>query len=109
MGFKSYTEQYMTKEIFVLIIMSTIFFSTLLSSAQMPSRTAPAALNTNADSDKGDDRDPQLTTDGSGTWIAVWESGEPEIGGGIGTDYDILVSGSTDGGETWSAKYKRRC
>jgi len=39
--------------------------------------TDPAALNTNAPSDDLDDRWPQLTTNGAGTWIAVWQSGNP--------------------------------
>ncbi|MEE8170776.1 MAG: hypothetical protein V3T70_09530, partial [Phycisphaerae bacterium] len=38
--------------------------------------TPPAALNTNAGSDSGDDFRPQLTTDGSGNWVAVWDSRE---------------------------------
>lgn len=60
------------------------------------------ALNTNAETDTGSDWSPQLTTDGLGTWLVVWRSKESDIGGGIGTDRDILVSRSTDGGKTWS-------
>ncbi len=65
--------------------------------------TAPAVLNTNAATDAGDDYRPQVTTDGAGNWVAVWESSEPSIGPGIGTDYDILVSYSADNGTTWTA------
>ncbi len=36
--------------------------------------TAPAALNTNAASDVGDDDGGLVTTDGQGTWVAVWTS-----------------------------------
>jgi hypothetical protein len=35
--------------------------------------TAPAALNTDATSDAVDDERPQVTTDGQGTWVAIWE------------------------------------
>jgi hypothetical protein len=64
--------------------------------------TAPAALNTNAPSDSGVDSRPQVTTDGAGNWVAVWNSRD-DMGGTIGTDYDILMSRSTDNGATWTA------
>ena len=56
--------------------------------------TFPALLNGNATTDSGYDGSPQITTDGAGHWVAVWESDEPDIGAGIGTDYDILFSTS---------------
>ena len=64
--------------------------------------TAPAALNTNAVGDSGNDYVPQLTTDGQGIWIAVWVSTD-WLGDTIGTDFDILVARSTDAGVTWTA------
>jgi hypothetical protein len=64
--------------------------------------TPPVALNTNAASDTGGDGVPQLTTDGLGTWMAVWQSEEITIGGGIGSDFDIAVATSIDAGMTWS-------
>jgi lipid-binding SYLF domain-containing protein len=64
--------------------------------------TAPAALNTNAASDMGDDAWPYVTTDGDGIWVAVWWSTD-SLGDTIGTDYDVLVARSTDDGVTWSA------
>jgi hypothetical protein len=64
--------------------------------------TAPAALNTNALSDSGDDFWPQVTTDGAGNWVAVWSSAEQNLNGGIGTDRDILAARSTDDGDTWT-------
>ena len=64
--------------------------------------TAQAPLNSNADSDSGDDCDPQITTDAAGNWVAVWESPN-NLGGTIGTDWDILVSRSTDAGANWTA------
>jgi hypothetical protein len=62
----------------------------------------PVALNTNAASDSGLDYSPQVTTDGGGIWLAVWNSSEWDVGGGIGTDQDILVARSTDNGATWT-------
>jgi len=64
--------------------------------------TEHAVLNTNAASDAGGDNWPQITTDGQGDWVAVWRSGD-SLGDTIGTDLDILVANSTDGGATWSA------
>ena len=64
--------------------------------------TAVDALNTNAASDSGYDGGSQVTTDGLGHWVAVWESNE-NLGGTIGTDWDILVSRSTNNGATWTA------
>jgi hypothetical protein len=72
------------------------------SSDHGASWTAPAALNTNAHSDSGVDRYPQVTTDGAGHWVAVWYSDE-NLGGTIGTDWDILVARSSDHGASWSA------
>lgn len=64
--------------------------------------TAPMALNTNAATDAGADYQPQVVTDGWGNWVAVWWSGD-SLGGTIGSDFDILVSRSTDNGTTWTA------
>jgi uncharacterized protein YjiK len=64
--------------------------------------TAPMPLNINAGSDSGDDWYPQVTTDGVGNWVAVWDSSD-SLGGAIGTDRDILVARSTDAGATWTA------
>jgi len=64
--------------------------------------TAPAPLNTNAATDSGHDSACQLTTDGQGNWLAVWESYD-DLGGTIGTDKDVLFSRSVDDGTTWTA------
>jgi len=64
--------------------------------------TMPAPLSGTAVTDSGDDTDPQLTTDGLGTWVAVWCGGF-NLGGTIGTDDDILFARSTDDGATWTA------
>ena len=60
--------------------------------------TAPAALNAYASTDLGHDSFPQLTTDGLGTWLAVWHS--TAFADPYRTDWDILVAHSTDGGAT---------
>jgi Neuraminidase (sialidase) len=64
--------------------------------------TAPATLNTNADTDSGYDTYPQITTDRLGNWITVWDSTDT-LGGTIEGDHDILISRSTNNGITWSA------
>jgi hypothetical protein len=63
--------------------------------------TDPMVLNTNAETDSGDDRYPQVTTDGAGNWVAVWDS-DDSLGDRIGTDRDILVSRSTNNGADWT-------
>lgn len=63
--------------------------------------SAVAALNTNADSDLGSDTAPTVGTDGSGTWLAAWESSEDM--GGAGTDFDIFFALSASSGASWTA------
>ncbi len=64
--------------------------------------TAPVALNTNAATDSGDDRNPNIAY-ANGHWVVVWESYD-SLGGTIGTEGDILVAyGSISGGIwTWT-------
>ncbi len=63
--------------------------------------TDPAPANANAASDVGDDYYPQVTTDGGGNWLAVWESYD-SLGGTTGTDSDVFMSRSTDNGASWT-------
>ncbi|MBX7258154.1 MAG: hypothetical protein K1Y02_17465 [Candidatus Hydrogenedentes bacterium] len=63
--------------------------------------TPPATLNANGANDSGDDWNPQVTTDKAGTWVIVWDTYD-SLSGAIGIDGDILVSRSTDDGETWT-------
>jgi hypothetical protein len=44
---------------------------------------------------------PDLATDGAGTWVLAWGSPD-DLGGTIGTDFDILISESDNEGATWS-------
>jgi len=71
------------------------------AAATRPCWTDPAPLNNNAATDSGGDCWPQMTTDGAGNWVAVWVSWD-DLGGTIGTDRDILVALSTNGGLTWT-------
>jgi len=57
--------------------------------------------NNNAATDRGHDEYPALATDGKGVWVAVWMSND-DLGGPIGTDWDILLAISTDDGLTWT-------
>jgi len=62
--------------------------------------SAPKPLNSNATTDSGDDEISQITTDGDGTWIAIWESIDT-LGNTIEVDIDILCSISTNNGSAW--------
>ncbi|MEX1195702.1 MAG: sialidase family protein [Dehalococcoidia bacterium] len=64
--------------------------------------TSPAALNSNAGTDVGNDDGPDVATDNLGNWVVVWSSSE-DLDGTMGTDFDIFVARSTDGGATWTA------
>lgn len=64
--------------------------------------SSPARLNTNADTDTGEDFSPSVATDGRGNWVTVWASRE-NLGGNLGTDLDILVARSADNGATWTS------
>lgn len=48
-------------------------------------------FNTNFAIDDGDDRFPELASDGAGQWVAVWHSTD-KLGDTIGEDRDILVA-----------------
>ncbi len=64
--------------------------------------TEPAALNSTAASDSSAaDNTPDIATDGSGHWVAVWSSFN-SLNNTIGTDSDILVATSNDNGATWT-------
>lgn len=67
---------------------------------QSPTWTSPVAINSNAGSDLGDDRLARVACS-SGNCVAVWES-TTDVDG-AGTDKDVLVAHSNDGGSTWSA------
>lgn len=64
--------------------------------------TSAKPLNNNASKDYGNDVTPALATDGQGHWMATWSSTDT-LNNTIGLDWDILVSCSSDNGQSWSA------
>ncbi len=80
-------------------------FSVLVSRSEDNGRTwtTPGDLDTlpglHYPSDQLWDGAPDVATDGSGNWVAVWDSTD-SLGGTIGADGDILVARSTDNGAT---------
>lgn len=60
----------------------------------------PAAMNSNASSDVGDDANPDVSPDRAGNWTAVWDSAD-SLAGTVGTDSDVLFARSISGGQTW--------
>lgn len=60
-----------------------------------------AALNSNAPGDAAADASPAIAVDSTGVWLVVWTSNR--AGENVGTDEDLLVARSVDGGATWSA------
>ena len=65
--------------------------------------SAPTAIDfATASTDTGDELNPDLATDGTGSWTVVWETDE-DLGGTVGTDWDLVVSRSVDEGLNWSA------
>jgi BNR repeat-like domain len=88
--------------IFAIRLLAIILTSVTGANAQSGvSIGPPVVLSVNAGSDSGIDEQPDLATDGQGTWLAVWSSTE-NLGGSIGTDRDVLMSKSIDRGATWS-------
>lgn len=65
--------------------------------------SAPQALNSNAATDSGNDFTSRssIATNGTGAWIAVWQSTD-SLGSTIGSDSDILFARSTNSGASWS-------
>jgi len=61
----------------------------------------PAPLNSNAVGDAGDDGVPVISIDSQGRCVAVWQSNQTP-GNSTGSDYDIVVARSLDGGANWS-------
>ncbi|OPZ09460.1 MAG: hypothetical protein BWZ08_00410 [candidate division BRC1 bacterium ADurb.BinA292] len=64
--------------------------------------SAPAAFNSNAASDSGQDYYVTLTADGQGLWIGAWTSTD-SLGNTTSFDPDLLFTRSIDDGANWSA------
>jgi Neuraminidase (sialidase) len=61
----------------------------------------PKPLTERFRTDRAEDREPALATDGKGTWIIVWTSSQ-DISGGSRGDRDIHYIVSTDNAATWT-------
>src|SRR5262249_47559858 len=64
--------------------------------------SSPTRLTASAGSDSPDDVDARVATDGSGTWIVVWQLRATGAGGSPQRS-QIAFAVSTDDGQTWSA------
>jgi hypothetical protein len=64
--------------------------------------SSPDVVNSNAASDADADFTVNLSTDGSGTWIASWTAVQP----GTSFNRDIFFARSTDAGATWSNRVR---
>ena len=60
-----------------------------------------APLNGNAATDSGDDLMPTIAADANGELVAAWHSNDT-LSGTIGSDNDVLIARSSDGGLSWS-------
>lgn len=60
------------------------------------------ALNSNSETDSGDDQNVEIAALGATDWIAVWDSTD-RLDHSIGQDRDILFARSADDGITWSS------
>ena len=61
-------------------------------------------INKNDTADSRYDEDAKIATDGNGTWVAIWYSGEDTLSdslSGLGTDGDVVYAVSTDNGATF--------
>ncbi|MBW2383278.1 MAG: hypothetical protein JRG92_06570 [Deltaproteobacteria bacterium] len=76
------------------VVFSLALAPAFAAQAQMVGFGPVAALNTNAASDSGWDTHPQVTTDGVGNWVAVWNSSD-SLGATIGSDFDIFFATAT--------------
>jgi Neuraminidase (sialidase) len=60
----------------------------------------PQGTITNILGTTGVDSNPSVAAGSDGLWLAVWHTSD-SLGGTVGLDWDIFISRSTDGGETW--------
>lgn len=64
--------------------------------------SAPKPLSPAFAEDRAEDGEPDVASDGKGTWMVVWTSTQ-DVEGGSRRDRDIHFSVSTDNALTWSA------
>lgn len=77
-----------------------IFFST---SETGTTWTQPQTLNARAAIDQGNDQYPVVTSTGIGQWAVAWQTNNDVINNGVRLHYDVVLSQSSDNGQTWSA------
>src|SRR3972149_7532421 len=84
----------------LLLIGMLAFAALLVTGVTLSTHAAtppPAPVNTNAATENiAWDLAPEVTTDGAGNWVAIWETSHN------GTRYDVHVARSTDAGATWA-------
>jgi hypothetical protein len=86
----------------LLILIAICHLCTTPAAGQLRS-TTPFTLNSTAASDASSaDLGPTVCSDGAGNWVAVWSS-TYNLGGTIGTDFDLFVSRSSDDAATWTS------
>lgn len=66
--------------------------------------TSPKAMLPDAATDVAFEASPEVAGGGPGVFAAVWYGAGDSFGGTKGTDEDIFVSRSVDGGVTWSPR-----
>jgi hypothetical protein len=64
--------------------------------------SASQLVNTNGSQDSGDEYAPRIVTDRSGNWLVVWWSSD-DLEGTAGSDFDVLVTHSTNAGLGWTS------
>ena len=86
---KNYGKWLLNRRVTIGCIILAVTFSMAYSAAAQLTPSPPALLNTNGDSDLGHDYEPQVTTDGTGNWVAVFAAGSFF---GVGPDFDVFVA-----------------
>ncbi len=85
----------------ICLAAGTCLIPSLAWAQRCPQVTFPLPLNLTGISDDALDQRPRLVSDGGNVWLAVWQS-TFDLGGSVGSDFDILVSRSTNNGASWS-------
>src|SRR5689334_13939175 len=82
-----------------LIVVGLACFNSL--SAAAVTWGSPALLNSNGATDTAPESGPMFAS-GNGYVVAVWDSAD-DLGGTVGSDFDIMFARSTNSGATWTS------